>query len=191
MQFEFTADQLELRDTARTFLTSACGPALVRAVYEGTDDGSGLWAQLVGLDWPALGLSEDVGGVGFGFVEVGILVEELGRATAPGPFEQTITQYVPAIREAGSTFSLREVAHGERTGTLALAEAGQWRPELTRTTATPAAGGAWALHGRKTHVAWSRPDEVVVVARQPGSTADDGLGLFVVPSDADGLRTTA
>jgi alkylation response protein AidB-like acyl-CoA dehydrogenase len=191
MQFEFTADQLELRDAARTVLASACPPSVVRAVYEGDDDGTGLWSQLVGLDWPALGLPAEVGGMGFGFVEVGILVEELGRATAPSPFEATITQYVPAVREAGSTHTLREVAHGDCTGTLAVAEGGQWRPGATGTTATPTDGGHFVLQGRKTHVQWSAPgpDEVAVVARRPGTAGTDGLGLFVVPAAA--VRTTA
>jgi alkylation response protein AidB-like acyl-CoA dehydrogenase len=190
MQFEFTADQLDLRDTARTFLASACPPTLVRAVYEEGETGQDLWRQLVGLDWPALALPEAVGGMGFGFVELGILVEELGRATAPSPFEPTLTQYVPTIREAGSMFTLREVAHGECTGTLALAEDGQWRPEAVRATATPAGGGRFVLEGRKTHVRWSGPgpDEVAVVARRPDGEGADGLGLFVVPAAA--VRST-
>ena len=190
MQFEFTADQLDLRDTARTFLATACPPSFVRSVYEGDASGADLWSQLVGLDWPALGLPEDVGGMGFGFLEVGILVEELGRATAPSPFEATITQYAPAIREAGSTFRLRDVAHGECTGTLAVAEGGQWRPAVTRTTATPASGARYVLDGRKSHVAWSGPgpDEVAVVVRLPGTHGTDGLGLVVVPSST--VRTT-
>jgi alkylation response protein AidB-like acyl-CoA dehydrogenase len=185
MQFEFTEDQLELRDTARALLAAECPPSVVRAAYE--ERGSGavsddLWRTLVELDWPALGLPEFVGGMGFGFVEVGILVEELGRATAPSPYLATITQYAAGLQEAGSTFSLTDVAHGRCTGTLAIAEAGVWRPEAIRTSATPAPGGGWALQGRKSHVIdGASATEVLVVARRPGTTDDLGLGLFVVP----------
>jgi acyl-CoA dehydrogenase len=132
MQFEFTDDQLELRDTARKLLATECPPALVRSIYAGTATSGPLWRRMAELDWPAIGLSEAHGGMGYGFIEVGLLVEELGRATAPSPFMATATQYVPAIREAGSSLTLAAVAHGECTGTLALAEGGVWRPEVVR-----------------------------------------------------------
>jgi alkylation response protein AidB-like acyl-CoA dehydrogenase len=183
MQFEFTDDQLELRDTARKLLESACPPALVRAVYDG--DGAAraaeLWTTLVGLDWPALGLPEEHGGIGFGFVEVAILVEELGRATAPTPFLATITQLAPIVREAGSSFRLADIAAGTCTGTLALAEGGAWRADAVETTARPA-GDGFVLDGLKSHVVdGATADEVAVVARLAGTSGDDGLGVFVVP----------
>src|SRR5438132_800636 len=119
MQLEFTDDQLELRATARQLLATACPPSVVRAAYDEGGEGAvraDLWRTLVELDWPALGLPEAVGGLGLGFVEVGLLVEELGRATAPSPFLATITQYAAALQEAGSSFSLGDVATGARTG---------------------------------------------------------------------------
>ena len=107
MDFEFTDEQLDLRDNARKLLESACPPATVRAVFDGQDDGTDLWATLVDLDWPGLGLPEAHGGLGFGILEVGILVEELGRVVAPGPFLPTITQLAPLVREAGSSLPPR------------------------------------------------------------------------------------
>src|ERR671913_487327 len=101
MDFEFTDDQLELRDSARQVLASACPPSLVRGVFEGKGDGADLHDTLVGLDWAGLGL---------GVVEVGILVEELGRVVAPSPLLATLTQLVPLVREAGSGFRLAEIA---------------------------------------------------------------------------------
>src|SRR5215211_6568756 len=128
MDFEFTEDQLDLREAARSVLGAACPPSLVRGVHEGTGDSAALWRTLVEHDWPALGLPQDAGGLGLGFVEVGILVEELGRIAAPSPYLATITQLVPALREAGATFLLGEVASGAVTGSLALAEEGRWAP---------------------------------------------------------------
>jgi alkylation response protein AidB-like acyl-CoA dehydrogenase len=182
VDFEFTDDQLELRDNARSVLSSACPPSVVRAHYESGGEAVGLWRTLAELDWPALGLPEEHGGMGLGFLEVAILVEELGRVTAPTPYLATITQYAAALQEAGSSFTLAEVASGRRTGTLAVAEAGVWRPEAVATTATPTDGSGWAIQGRKSHVLdGATAEEVVVVARRPGSEGDDGLGLFVVP----------
>ena len=179
MDFEFTDDQLELRDRAREVLASACPPSRVRAVYEGKGDAAELWTTLVSLDWPAVGLPEAHGGLGLGFLEVGILVEELGRVVAPSPYLATATQLVPLVRESGASFRLDDVAAGTCTGTLAIAEDGQWRPDAVATTARPSAGG-WVLHGTKSHVLdGATADEVVVVAR-----GDDGLGAFVVAGDA-------
>jgi alkylation response protein AidB-like acyl-CoA dehydrogenase len=179
MDFEFTDEQLELRDNARSVLAAACPPAVVRAVYEGKGDGGDLWATLVDLDWPALGLPEAHGGLGLGFLEVGIVAEELGRAVAPSPFLATVTQLAPVLREAGSSFLLPAIAAGTCTGTLAVAEDGVWRPAGVTTTARPA-GGGWVLDGVKSHVLdGATASELAIVAR-----GEDGLGVFVVPGGA-------
>ena len=80
---------------------------------------------------------EEHGGLGLGFLEVGIVVEELGRVVAPSPFLATVTQLAPLLREAGSTFLLADIAAGRSTGTLALAEDGQWRLDAVAATARP------------------------------------------------------
>jgi alkylation response protein AidB-like acyl-CoA dehydrogenase len=189
MDLEFDELQLSLRDTARTVLAGACPPSFVRAVYEASgEDAAGdvasLWSTFCELDWPGLGLPESVGGLGLGVVEVGIVVEELGRVAAPGPFLATVTGFAAAVRAAGSTFALADVAAGTTTGTLAVAEAGRWDPGSIAASAEPADGG-WRLSGTKSHVLdGATADEVVVVARGAA-----GLGMFIVPASA--LRTTA
>jgi alkylation response protein AidB-like acyl-CoA dehydrogenase len=180
MDFEFTEDQLDLRKAARSVLDAACPPSLVRAVHEGTGDGGGLWRTLVEHDWPAVGLPEDTGGLGLGFVEVGILVEELGRVAAPSPYLATMTQLVPALREAGTTFLLDEIASGAVTGSLALAEDGRWEPADVVATTAGKDGPTWVLDGVKTHVVDAvAATELAVLAR-----GDAGLGMFVVPASA-------
>lgn len=186
MDLEFTELQLELRDTARSVLASACPPSLVRGVYEGTDGAGELWATMASLDWPGLGLPEAVGGLGLGLIEVGILVEELGRVCAPGPFLPTVTQFCAAVRASGSAFGLAEVAAGRLTGTLAVAEHGRWESAAVTTTAEPV-GAGWRLEGTKSHViAGAEVDELAVVAR-----ADEGIGLFAVPAAAARVSPTA
>ncbi|MGQ0831111.1 MAG: acyl-CoA dehydrogenase family protein [Microthrixaceae bacterium] len=184
MDFEFTDDQLALRDNARTVLTSACPPSLVRGVFDGSRDGHELWSALVALDWPAIGISEEHGGLGLGYLEVGIVVEELARAVAPSPFVATLTQLAPLLREAGATSLLASIADGSRTGTLALAENGRWHPGAIATTARRE-GSRWLLDGVKSHVLdGMSADEIAVIARVAGTSGDDGLGAFVVPSSA-------
>ena len=184
MDFEFTDDQLALRDNARAVLDAACPPALVRAVYDSTGDGTALWRQLVALDWPALGIAEEHGGLGFGPLEVGIVVEELGRSVAPSPFLATVTQLVPMMQETGSTALLADVAAGTCTGTVAFAEDGVWRLDAVAATARPS-GSGWVLHGVKTHVLdGAGTDWLALVARLPGSAGRDGLGVLLVPGGA-------
>ncbi len=186
MDLEFTADQIELRDAARSVLADACPPSLVRSVYEGTGDGAALWATLCELDWPALGLAEGHGGLGLGFVEVGVVVEELGRVVAPGPYLATVTQFAAAVVAAGSSFGLADVVAGTCTGTLAVAEGGRWDLGAVATEAV-AAGGGWRLTGTKTHVLdGASAHELVVVAR-----GDAGLGLFAVPGSAVAASSSA
>jgi alkylation response protein AidB-like acyl-CoA dehydrogenase len=188
MDFEFTDDQLELRDNARSVLASACPPSLARAAHEEGATGDALWKQLAGLDWPALSIDPAHGGLGLTFVEVGIVVEELGRVVAPGPYLATVTQFAALVREAGTAEHharfLPRVADGSLTGTMALAEGGLWRAEAIRATATPIAGG-WVLEGTKTHVVdGATADELAVIARRAGTEGADGLGVFVVPAAA-------
>src|SRR5438093_10397805 len=102
MDFEFTDEQLELREQARSFLEKECPISLVRAVVEDRVDVDALWQSMVALDWPALTVAEDFGGLGLGYVELAVVLEELGRVVAPGPFLATVGQFVPAVREAGS-----------------------------------------------------------------------------------------
>ena len=161
MDFEFTDDQLELRDAARSILATACPPSLVRDVFEGRDTDGNLWKQLVALDWPALGIAEEHGGLGMGFVEVAIVVEELGRVVAPTPFLATVTQFAPL---APPPF-LARVADGSITGTLANLDG-----EARRTT------NGWTVGGSASHVLdGATADEIVVTTPE---------GAFVVPGTA-------
>jgi alkylation response protein AidB-like acyl-CoA dehydrogenase len=167
MDFAFTNDQIELRDNARSVLAGACPVSLVRSVFEGKDDGGAekLWATLVELGWPAIGVPEADGGLGLTFVETGLVVEELARVVAPSPFVATVTQFAPLVREAGGNEWLAKVADGAITGTLVQGDVAEKKD-----------GSAYRVFGRATHVLdAATADELVVVARG---------GVFVVPASA-------
>ena len=187
MDLELSEDESDLRDNVRAVLASICPPAAVRAVYEGKGDRASIWSRMVELSWPALAIPEQHGGLGLGFVEVALVAEELGRAVVPSPFLATVTQFAPAVRELGGGSPLAgevlgRVAAGEVTGTVALAEDGRWEPTAVHATAT-ATGSAdgWVLGGAKDAVLdGAEADEVVVVARAPGSSGRESLGAFLV-----------
>jgi alkylation response protein AidB-like acyl-CoA dehydrogenase len=124
VQLEFTAEQEELRDSVRAVLQRECPISLVREVVEKDTGADALWSRMVELDWPGLTIREAHGGIGLGFVELAVVLEELGRVVAPGPFFATVGQFVPAIRESGSAEQqarfLGAVARGNITGAVAV-----------------------------------------------------------------------
>ncbi len=186
MELEFTNDQDELRDGVRAMLARECPMSLVREVVEDARSADGLWKQMVDLGWPALTIAEDVGGLGLGTVELAVVVEELGRAIAPGPYVPTVSQFAAVVREAGSvdqhTRFLGAIADGTLTGALALAESNVAYDPAGVAATVRRSGEDWRLHGTKHAVlGGADADEVAVVARVEGTVGDDGIGVFVVP----------
>ncbi len=180
MELEFTNEQEELRSSVRSFLEKECPLDVVRSVVESGEAPEKLWDSMVSLDWPALAVPEEDGGIGLSFVETAVVVEELGRAVAPGPLFTTVTQFAPIVRHAGTPEQrqrfLRAVATGAVTGAVALADHPRgWALDEVSMRAVQADDG-WVLDGVKYGVMVGHGvDELVVVAR-----AGDGLGAFVV-----------
>ena len=187
MELEFTDEQEELRTSVRSFLEKECSLDLVRAVVESGEPADLLWESMVALDWPALAVPEEYGGVGLSIVETAVVVEELGRAVAPGPLLPTLTQFVPMVREVGTEDQRRTFLSGVASGTVAGAVALNDHPlgssvDQVTMTAERAEGG-WVLDGTKLAVmAPEGVSEVIVVARAKG-----GVGAFVVPAAEAGL----
>ncbi|MEJ7583686.1 MAG: acyl-CoA dehydrogenase family protein [Acidimicrobiales bacterium] len=174
MDFELTRDQLELQRTVRDILDQQCPPAVVRRVVEDGVGADALWSTLVGLDWPALAVPEELGGIGSTWVELAVVIEELGRAVAPTPFLATVTQFVPVVREAGTVEQQKRfvsgAASGQLTGTLAVDEGtGSWLPSEVKARAVRD-GGGYRLSGRKRFVVdGAYADEIAVAIRLDGA----------------------
>jgi alkylation response protein AidB-like acyl-CoA dehydrogenase len=181
VDLEFDQEQAALRDSVRDVVDGISPRSVVRAIYEGRGDAAEVWRQMVGLDWPGLAIDTEYGGIGMGFLELAIVAEQLGRATVPGPFLSTATQFAPAIREIADAATrqrlLPDIAAGRRTGALAVAEAGSWRPrDFGRTLSVIPDGSGWRLTGRKEAVQdGATADHILVVGRAP-----DGLAGFLV-----------
>jgi alkylation response protein AidB-like acyl-CoA dehydrogenase len=187
VDLEFTSEQEELRSSVRSFLEKECPLELVRAVVETGEPPEKLWSSMVELDWPALAVPEEYGGLGLSFVETAVVVEELGRVVAPGPLLPTVTQFAPMVREAGTAEQCRRflsgVASGAVTGTVALADhASTWALGDVSMVAERGEGG-WVLNGTKLGLmADPSVHEVAVVAK-----VGDGVGAFVAPGAEAGL----
>jgi alkylation response protein AidB-like acyl-CoA dehydrogenase len=125
MNFELTDDQQQIKRTAHELLASRATPEKVRAAAEaGAYDGA-LWRELAELGWPGIAVAEEHGGQGLGFVELAVLLEEIGYALAPSPFLGTVLA-ATAIEHAGSSAQkerwLPALASGEATGAFATSE---------------------------------------------------------------------
>jgi alkylation response protein AidB-like acyl-CoA dehydrogenase len=145
------------------------------------------------LGLTAIHIPEDYGGQGFGFVELAIVLEETGRALLCAPYFASTALAATAIMNAGDEDRKRallpDIAAGESVATLAFTEDnGRWDPSGVELTATPADGG-YLLDGAKSFVLDGHTaDLIVVLARLPGSSGDQGLSFFTVSGQAKGLE---
>lgn len=195
MKFSFSSEQEEFRTSLRRFLAERSPTKEVRRLME-TDAGfePAAWRKLnTELGLTAVRIPEAYGGQGFGFGELGIVLEEMGRALLCAPFFSTAVLASGAILNAGSEAEkqalLPGIAAGDTIATLAWVEdPAHWDAASTRMTATPS-GGTWKLDGHKSYVLDGHTaDLIVVLARAPGTSGDTGLSLFTVKGDAKGLE---
>src|SRR5215471_10282615 len=187
IRFAFTDEQEQFRSAVRRFLEDRSPTTEVRrlmATAEGYDPE--VWRLLSGdLALPGIHIPEQYGGAGFGMVELGIVMEEFGRALLCAPFFSTAVLAANAILNAGTDAQksqlLPDLARGARLGTLAVTElTGEWDPAKIAVVATPDAD-AYRLDGTKSYVLDGHiADLLLVAARQPGSTGHAGLALFAL-----------
>ncbi len=127
MNFEFSEEQLFIRDQARNFLSQECTPEVVRRVLDSSIPFErDLWQKIVDLGWTAMTIPESYGGLGLGYLELCVIAEELGRALAPVPFSSSVYLATEAIKSWGSEDQkqhyLPRLAAGKLIGTLAMNE---------------------------------------------------------------------
>src|ERR1700760_957986 len=187
MQFSFTSEQEEFRSVLRRFLEEKSPTTVVRRLME-TDAGwdRAGWQELnQQLGLTAVCVPEAYGGQGFGFVELGIVLEEMGRALVCAPFFSSTVLATGAILNGGREIQkqplLPDLANGETIAALAVTEPdGRWDVGGIETTASQV-GRRYQLTGAKSFVVDGHTaDLLIVVARRPGSEGDDGLSLFAV-----------
>ncbi len=201
MRFALDPEQIALRDTVRALLDRHCTGEHVRKAVE-LPEGHDLelWRRMAReLGLQGIALPEDHGGSGAGFVELAVVLTELGRAAAPGPFFSTVALAAPALLRSGDeracTTWLPGIADGDTTATLAVFEARTgWSLDpvtadpVTADPATAARAGSdgWRLTGGKDFVSDGADVDLLLVL----AGTDDGPALFAVPADAPGLHRT-
>lgn len=196
--FGFGPDEQLVRDQARRFLRESVPVERLRTMvardhreaYETEVQPAHwdeeLWRQMVELGWTGLGVPEASGGLGAKAVVTTALAEEIGRVAVPSPLPATLLA-TAVLRAAGAGAGpyLERIAHGEPTTLAVTPESGSWDPTDSDVEARRGgSGGAVTLHGRAAFVQDARKcRQFVVSARGAG-----GIGLYVVPAGAPGLR---
>ena len=193
MNFAFTEEQEELRKTVRAFLDSKSPETAVRAQME-TDQGfdKAVWDQM-GSQMGLMGLHipEEFGGMGFSYVELGVVLEEMGRALLCAPYFSTVVLAANTLLQSGDDAAKKKylpgIAAGETIATLASTEpSGKW-DESGITMTAKGSGSKFTLDGTKMFVIDGHTASLILVAARTGK----GVSLFAVDGNAKGLTRTA
>ena len=186
--------QQMLRNSAREFLEAECPPAYVRDMeLDERGYSPEMWNAMSEMGWLGLIIPQEYGGEGLGFVELAILLEEMGSTMVPGPYFSTVVMAGVALAEAGSEAHKKEylarIARGQLIATMAITEpSGLWEPRGIEVTAHWNDGG-YVINGVKLYVPNAHVSDYVIVAARTGESERD-ISLFIVPSNADGLSQT-
>jgi alkylation response protein AidB-like acyl-CoA dehydrogenase len=192
MNFGFSEEQEELRRQVRRFLEEKSPETEVRrlmATTEGYDPA--VWSQMADqLGLQAMTIPEAYGGAGFGYVELLVVLEEMGAALLCAPYFSTVALGTNALLTAGDEVAAKQwlgsIATGETIATLAITEdSGRWDLDAITTRASKK-DGSWTLDGHKSFVIDGHTAGLILVAAR----TDAGLSLFAVESGAPGLTAT-
>jgi alkylation response protein AidB-like acyl-CoA dehydrogenase len=189
--------QQMLKSSAQEFLSQECPLTLVRAME---DDSSGendqLWRQIVGLGWTGVAFPESYGGTGGDFLDLAVLLEEMGRALCPSPFFSTVVLGGMTVLDAGSDAQKQDIitriCDGQMLMTLALTEQTAtyeaWGVEAVATRQ----GDNYVLEGTKLFVPDAHVADLILVAARTSGNAgpENGISLFLVPSGTSGMSVT-
>ena len=195
MDFGFSEEQEMLRQSARGLLEKECPSAVLRKLMEderGFDPA--LWKKMAELGWLGLVIPENYGGGGLSYVDLVLVMEEMGRVLLPSPFIWTV-MVAEAIKRAGSDSQksslLPKIAAGELIATIAYLEpSAVWSADGIAMTAREE-GAGYVLEGTKLFVNDGHIADCILVAARSGGSGDRGISLFALESKRAGVAVTS
>lgn len=197
MEFAFSDEQEMIRASAESFLADVSNSTAVRtAMSSASGYDPELWQRLCNeMYWPAIHIPEQYGGLGLGFVELTILLEQMGRRLFGSPFFATACLATPALLMAANHTQkqhwLSAIAEGRLRATLAYAGSNRW--DVAGVQATVVAEGAhYRLNGTLNYVVDAdTADLLIVAARTPDSQQRQGISLFAIDANSSGVSRYA
>jgi alkylation response protein AidB-like acyl-CoA dehydrogenase len=183
-----TDEQEALRDVMRAFLEKYSSETAVRAAMDSaTGYDATAWrtaAEQIGVQ--ALTIPEAMGGGGYGFEELAVVMEEAGRTLFPAPLLSTAVLATGALVGVGDSTAreyLARIARGELIATVAVSEARLHWDQADITTSAERSAAGWALSGTKPYVLDGAQAGVILVAARTAA----GVSLFAVEAGAEGM----
>ena len=197
MDLGFSEVQQMLKSSAQEFLSQECPLTLVRAMEEDSaGDNDQLWRQIASLGWTGVAFPESYGGTGGDFLDLAVLLEEMGRALCPSPFFSTVVLGGMTVLDAGSDSQKQDIVtricDGQMLMTLALTEQTAsyeaWGVEAVATRQ----GDNYVLEGTKLFVPDAHVADLILVAARTSDSTDpaQGISLFLVPLGTSGITVT-
>ncbi|WP_187695296.1 acyl-CoA dehydrogenase family protein [Colwellia ponticola] len=195
MEFSFTQEQKMIRDTAQAFLADVSSSSAIRnamASEQGFE--TQIWQRIcTEMYWQAIHIPEEYGGMGLGYVELVIMLEEMGRYLLCSPFFSTVCLGTNALIVAGTAAQkqqyLSQICQGSLTATLAYTgNNGRWDADAVQATVTTD-GDHYLLNGRYRYVPDGHSAGLIIFAvRDEGSTGVDGISLFALDANTPGVK---
>jgi len=195
MPLVLTDEQTMLRESVHGFLSENAPVGHLRRLRD-TGDSHGystdVWRSFVELGFAGILVPEVYGGLALGCVEVGVVMEEIGRNLSPSPFLSTSVLATTALVRGGSEAQkskyLPAIASGSLIAALAVDETTKHRPDRIALRAERE-GNGFRLAGAKTFVVDGHVADLLIVATRTASVPGDpnGLTLFLVDPETDGV----
>jgi alkylation response protein AidB-like acyl-CoA dehydrogenase len=192
-------EQNMLRDAARAWTQEKSPTVAFRKLRDSKSElgfDAAVWSEMGEMGWAGVIVPEEFGGSDFGYLGLGLVLEETGRTLTASPLLSTALVGASALVLGGSQDQkaqwLPKIAAGEAIAALAVDEGAHHAPEKTALAATKS-GDGYSLTGSKTFVLEGMAADLIIVAARtsgkPGETA--GITLFLVKADAAGLTRKA
>ncbi|MDY6892107.1 MAG: acyl-CoA dehydrogenase family protein [Chloroflexota bacterium] len=195
MNLDFTEEQEMLKSSARDFLTKEYPKSLVRELEEDEKGHSPeLWRKVAELGWIGLMIPEEYDGMGMEYMDLIVLIQEMGRNIMPGPFFCTVVLGSLPILTAGTEEQKKEflpkVASGEMILTMALVEPSATYDAMGVEAKAVAQGDNFVINGTKLFVENAHiADYLICAARtRSGSSPEEGITLFLVDAKSPGIK---
>jgi len=188
-------EQTMLRDAAKSWVQEKSPVTAFRKMRDsGVELGydANAWNEMAEMGWAGVIIPEDFGGSDFGYLSMGLILEETGRTLTASPLLASGLAAASALVLGGSDAQkseyLPKIAGGEIVGTLAVDEGAHHAPEKVALKAEKS-GSGYKLTGTKSFVLEGLAANLLIVsARTSGKPGDtDGITLFLVPADAKGV----
>ncbi len=192
MNFAFSEEQEQLRASVRKFLEDKSPESEVRRLME-TDEGydPAVWTQMgqqLGLQ--GLAIPEEFGGSGYGFIELVVVLEEMGRSLLCAPYFSSVVMAANLLLNSGDDAAKKEllpgIASGDTIATVAyVEESGIWDESGVTATATKS-GDGYTISGTKSFVLDGHTANLLLVAARTAA----GVSIFAVDGNASGVTRT-